>query len=86
MWFGLDCLAIKMELTEFWENASWAEQHYAELQSLYRNKWVAVIGGEVVVVGENLKEVQDQAIQLAGEGVPAILYIESGAAIYSSIP
>jgi hypothetical protein len=76
-------LVKKTELTEFWKDASWAEQHYAELQSLYRNKWVGVIRGEVVAVGDTLGEVQDQAIQLAGEGVPAILYIESGAAIYS---
>jgi hypothetical protein len=79
-------MELKMELNEFWEDASWAESHYPELQNLYLNKWVAVFRGEVVASGDSLGEVESEAKKLAGEGIPAILYIEGGAAIYSGIP
>ncbi|MEM3593395.1 MAG: DUF5678 domain-containing protein [Candidatus Jordarchaeaceae archaeon] len=71
-----------MEPKEFWEDKDWIVKHYAELQEKYRDKWVAVIGGEVVSYGEECGEVRKQAFKLTGKKYIPLIFVEGGATIY----
>ena len=71
-----------MEPKDFWEDARWAEEHYAELQRQYQDKWVAIVNKKVVSYGENRGEVKKRAMELTGKKYIPLIYVESGAAIY----
>ena len=71
-----------MEPKEFWEDARWGEEHYAELQKQYQDKWVAIVGKRVVSYGENRGEVKKRAVELTGKKRIPLIYVESGADIY----
>ena len=71
-----------MELEEFWEDASWGEENYGDLQRKYQDKWVAIVGKKIVSSGKNRREVKEHAIKLTGKKYIPLIYIESGAVIY----
>ena len=71
-----------MEHKEFWEDMRWGEEHYAELQKQYQDKWVAIVGKKVVSYGERLGDVEEEARKKTGKKHIPLMYIESGAVIY----
>jgi len=72
-----------LEPKEFWEDKDWAIEHYAELQRQYKDKWVAIVDKKVVSYGNNLGEVEERARELTGKKYIPLIFVESGAAIYS---
>ncbi|MGQ9469352.1 MAG: DUF5678 domain-containing protein [Nitrososphaerales archaeon] len=50
-----------MEPKDFWDDMRWGEEHYAELQKQYQDKWVAIVGKKVVSYGEKLGDVEEEA-------------------------
>lgn len=67
---------------EFWEDVKWEEEHYAELQRQYKDKWIAIAGRRVVAYGKDLGKVEEEARRITGSKEVYTTYIESGAAIY----
>ncbi|KPV62162.1 MAG: hypothetical protein AOA65_2054 [Candidatus Bathyarchaeota archaeon BA1] len=71
-----------MEPKEFWEDAKWGREHYAELQERYKDQWVAIVDKRVVSYGKNLKKVEEEAKKLTKKEHIYTTFVESGAAIY----
>jgi hypothetical protein len=71
-----------IEPKEFWDDMRWGEEHYADLQREYKNKWVAIFAKKIISSGENIEEVENKAKKISGKKYIPVIFIESGAAIY----
>jgi len=67
----------------FWEDEEWAEEHMAELQQKYSEKWVAVVNKKIVGVGEGAGLAREIAQKKTGikEFIP-VIFVESGQNLY----
>ena len=66
----------------FWNDDRWAKEHYVELVERYPEKWVAVVNGEVVSVGDGPSDVREEARRKTGERHIAVMFIEGGLNLY----
>ena len=53
----------------------WIREHFSELVEEYAGKYIAVAGGELVAVGNSLKEVHEIALEKYPHIVPSILRV-----------
>jgi len=74
---------MKVEKT-FMEDMKWGLDNYKNLQLKFRDLWVAIVNKEVVVAGESIEYVEENASKLTGKGKDEIpvIFVESGAHVY----
>jgi len=73
---------VEMEPEEFWDDMRWGRQHYSELVKNYPDKWVAIVDGEVVAVGDGVKEIRRTAREKTNREHIVTLFIECGDHVY----
>ncbi len=66
----------------FWDDDSWIEAHYGELQKEYSGQWVAVADKRVVASGKNLAKVEEEAKMRTGLKHIPVSFVESGSVVY----
>ena len=57
-------------------------EHYAELLSLYPNKWVAIVDKKVVAVSDGSGKILEEARARTGKDHIAMVFIEDGSHVY----
>ncbi|MCK4390927.1 MAG: hypothetical protein KAV83_11910 [Desulfobacterales bacterium] len=57
------------------EDQKWIYEHFGELVDKYAGKYVSVAGGDLVAVGDSVKEVDDAARAKYPKVVPSVLRV-----------
>jgi hypothetical protein len=57
------------------QDQKWIYEHFSELVNKYAGKYISVAGGEVVAVGDSVKEVDDAARGKYPTVIPSVLRV-----------
>jgi len=66
---------------EFWEDQTWALEHYSELRKKYADMWIAILDKEVVAYGKDLTDEKEESLRKTAGRPLVILFVESEARI-----
>ncbi len=66
----------------FWEDNRWLNAHWAEMVRTYPDRWVAIVGQQVVAVGRDPEEVAKAAQEKTGRGAFPLCFVERGIYVY----
>ena len=66
---------------EFWEDQTWALEHYSELRKKYADMWIAILDKEVVAYGKDLTDEKEESLRETAGRPLVILFVESEARI-----
>lgn len=57
------------------DDQKWIYEHFSELVNKYAGKYISVAGGQVVAVGDSVKEVDDAARAKYPTIIPSVLRV-----------